>query len=70
MSRYQNTVAAIARTVGVHRTTVCDYLSKKADMAADPEDTARHAGQIVRRVLIRRDIAIDAETAQLVADAV
>jgi hypothetical protein len=27
-------------------------------------------GQVVRRVLLRRNIAIDAETAQLVADAV
>ena len=39
-------------------------------MAADPQDTPRHAGQVVRRVLLRRNIAIDAETAQLVADAV
>ena len=39
-------------------------------MAADPQDAPRHAGQVVRRVLLRRIIAIDAETAQLVADAV
>jgi hypothetical protein len=39
-------------------------------MAADPQDPPRHAGQVVRRVLLRRNIAIDAETAQLVADAV
>ena len=39
-------------------------------MAADPQDASRHAGQVVRRVLLRRNIAIDAETAQLVADAV
>ena len=39
-------------------------------MAADPQDALRHAGQVVRRVLLRRNIAIDAETAQLVADAV
>jgi STAS domain len=38
-------------------------------MAADPQDAPRHAGQVVRRVLLRRNIAIDAETAQLVADA-
>ncbi len=37
---------------------------------ADLHDTARHAGQVVRRVLLRRNIAIDAETAQLVAAAV
>ena len=39
-------------------------------MAADPQDTPRHAGQVVRRVLLRRNIVIDAETAQLVATAV
>ena len=39
-------------------------------MAADPQDAPRHAGQVVRRVLLRRNIVIDAETAQLVADAV
>ncbi len=32
-------------------------------MAADPQDAPRHAGQVVRRVLLRRNIAIDAETA-------
>ena len=36
----------------------------------DPQDPSPHAGQVVRRVLLRRNIAIDAETAQLVADAV
>jgi len=39
-------------------------------MAAAPQDVPRHAGQVVRRVLLRRNIAIDAETAQVVADAV
>ena len=39
-------------------------------MAADPQDTSRHAGQVVRRVLLRRNIVIDAETAHLVAAAV
>ncbi len=39
-------------------------------MADRPHDASRHAGQVVRRVLLRRNIAIDAETAQLVADAV
>ena len=28
-------------------------------MAADPQDAPRHAGQVVRRVLHRRNIAID-----------
>jgi len=39
-------------------------------MAANSQDAPRHAGQVVRRVLLRRNIAIDAETAQLVAAAV
>ena len=39
-------------------------------MAADSQDAPRHAGQVVRRVLLRRNIAIDAETAPLVAAAV
>jgi hypothetical protein len=39
-------------------------------MADGPQDPPRHAGHVVRRVLLRRNIAIDAETAQLVADAV
>ena len=39
-------------------------------MADSPQDASRHAGQVVRRVLLRRNIAIDAETAQLVAAAV
>jgi hypothetical protein len=37
---------------------------------ADPQNPSRHAGQVVRRVLLRRNIAIDPEAAQLVADAV
>ncbi len=39
-------------------------------MAADPQGPSRHAGDVVRRVLLRRNIAIDPETAQLVAAAV
>ena len=39
-------------------------------MADSPQDTPRHPGQGVRRVLLRRNITIDAETAQLVAAAV
>jgi hypothetical protein len=39
-------------------------------MAAGRQDAPRHAGQVVRRVLLRRNIVIDAETAQLVAAAV
>jgi hypothetical protein len=39
-------------------------------MAAGPQDAPRHAGRVVRRVLLRRNIAIDTETAQLVAAAV
>ena len=30
-----------------------------------PHDAGPHAGQVVRRVLLRRNIVIDAETAQL-----
>jgi hypothetical protein len=36
-------------------------------MGADPQDPPRHAGQVVRRVLLRRDIAVDTDTAQLAA---
>ena len=39
-------------------------------MADSPQDLPRHAGHVVRRVLLHRNIAVDAETAQLVADAV
>ena len=39
-------------------------------MAASPQDPPRHVGHVVRRVLLRRNIAVDAETAQLVAEAV
>jgi hypothetical protein len=39
-------------------------------MANGLQDARRHAGQVVRRVLLRRNIAVDTETAQLVADAV
>lgn len=39
-------------------------------MAAGPPDAPLHAGQVVRRVLLRRNIVVDAETAQLVAAAV
>ena len=35
-----------------------------------PARHAPYAGQVVRRVLLRRNIVIDAETAQLVAAAV
>ena len=34
-------------------------------MASDSHDAPRHAGQVVRSVLLRRNIATDAETAQL-----
>ena len=38
--------------------------------AIGPDDAPSLAGQVVRRVLLRRNIVIDAETAQLVAAAV
>ena len=37
--------------------------------AIDPSGMLPYAGQVVRRVLLRRNIVIDAETAQLVAAA-
>jgi hypothetical protein len=38
--------------------------------AVGPHHAPSHAGQVVRRVLLRRSIVVDAETAQLVAAAV
>jgi hypothetical protein len=38
--------------------------------AIGPQDALPHAGQVVRRVLLRRNIVIDAETAELVVVAV
>jgi hypothetical protein len=68
----QHTVAEIAEAVGVHRTTVYVYATsaRSADMADSPQDKSPHAGQVVRRVLLRHNIAIDPETAQLIAAAV
>ena len=67
----QHTVAEIAEAVGVHRTTVYDYL-KQGALTWPPTRRTRPGtpASVVRRVLLRRNIAIDAETAQLVADAV
>jgi hypothetical protein len=45
-------------------------LSPSPAAAAGPHDALPYAGQVVRRVLLRRNIVIDAETAQLVAAAV
>lgn len=39
-------------------------------MDANPQDAPRRAGLVVRRVLLRRNIAVDPETAQLAATAV
>jgi len=39
-------------------------------MDTDPQDPPRNAAQVVRRMLLRQNIAVDPETAQLVADAV
>jgi hypothetical protein len=38
--------------------------------AIGPHDAPPHVGQVVRRMLLRRNIVIDAETAHLVAAAV
>ena len=65
-----HTVAEIAQAVGVHAPPCTTTSRRRADMAAGPQDAPRHAGQVVRRVLLRRNIVIDAETAQLVAAAV
>jgi len=40
------------------------------ELAIGAHDVPPHAGQVVRRMLLRRNIVIDAETAQLVAAAV
>jgi len=45
-------------------------MSEQRPAAIGPHDASPHAGQVVRRVLRRRNIIIDAETAQLVAAAV
>jgi hypothetical protein len=39
-------------------------------MADSPQDPSRHASRVVRRVLLRRNISVDAETALLVVAAV
>jgi len=54
----------------VHRTTVYDYLNKEGRHGRRPAGRVRHAGQVVCGVPLRRNIVIDAETAQLVAAAV
>ncbi len=38
--------------------------------AADMSEVPPHAGQVVRRALLRRGIAVDLETAQAAADVV
>ena len=43
---------------------------RRLDVTVCPEDVPQHAGRVVRRMLLRRGIAIDAETAQLLAAAV
>jgi hypothetical protein len=63
-------VARVGKLVDDPVPDTADTSRKRADMAADPRDAPRHAGQVVRRVPLRRNIVIDAETAQLVAAAV
>jgi hypothetical protein len=46
------------------------YSPGVAEPAIGPHDALLPAAQVVRRVLLRRNIVIDVETAQLVADAV
>jgi hypothetical protein len=45
-------------------------VTEPCPVTTGPHNAPPHAGQVVRRVLIRRNIVIDAETAQLVAAAV
>ena len=45
-------------------------MTEPRPVTAESHDAPPHAGQVVRRILLRRNIVIDAETAQLVADAV
>jgi hypothetical protein len=61
-----------ARTVSstVPGVTEPDAPGPSPSPAADSHDVLPYAGQVVRRVLLRRNIVIDAETAQLVAAAV
>ena len=39
-------------------------------MADGVQDASWHAGQVIRRVLLRRNLAIDPETTQLVGSAI
>jgi hypothetical protein len=59
-----------ARTVSSTVPGVTEPDAPGPSPAADPHDALPYAGQVVRRVLLRRNIVIDAETAQLVAAAV
>ena len=44
--------------------------ARPSPAAIGPDDAPPRAGQVIRRVLLRRNIVIDVETAQLVAAAV
>jgi hypothetical protein len=59
-----------ARTVSSTVPGVTEPDATGPSAAIAPDDAPPHAGQVVRRVLLRRNIVIDAETAQLVAAAV
>jgi hypothetical protein len=58
------TVSSTVRSVTAHDAT------GPSPAVIGPHDASRHAGQVVRRVLLRRNVVIDAETVQLVAGAV
>ena len=45
-------------------------MTEPRPVTTGPPDAPPHAGQVVRRMLLRRNIVIDAETARLVAAAV
>jgi hypothetical protein len=45
-------------------------VTEPSPVTAGPPDAPAHAGRVVRRVLLRQNVVIDAETAQLVVAAV
>ena len=65
-----STVPGVTEPAPVPRKTRQPASPGVGPAAIGPHDAPPHAGQVVRRVLLRRNIVIDAETAQLVAAAV
>ncbi len=64
-------VKALQSGVSDNRTrTVASTVPRVTEPAIGPHDVPPHAGQVIRRMLLRRNIVIDADTARLVAAAV